>query len=479
MTTSGRFGAPTAVALLLAGLLLALVLLAAGTATVGETNAIRVATVVVAGVALVATLRLDATWVLTGALGLSIFSGHWPDMGSPVPLDRLVFAAGVLSLAMRLPIDVRAWPPLRLRAVHVLLALAGAWAVLSAWSAGTLSDSKTQFELLDSHGFIPWAYLLVAPVAFRTPAQRRVLLGGLTACGAYLGATAVAEGLHLSGLVWPAYIASPDVLTHLDRARGPFIEAGAMGLALWGCAIAAMALFALTERLAVRFACAGVMILCSLGVIFTLTRAIWVLAIVSVVLTFAVIPALRRYLPVFAVAVVVLLAGAFALTPDLNSQVEARNSDDVSVLSRLNSNAAGLRMVLDKPLLGSGFDTFGAKSEPYYRLSPKYPLNGVGDLHQVFLSNAVELGLLGGGLWLAALIAAVATGLSGARRATGEALVWKGALLAYAVSWFIDANFTPLTYPFPNTLLWLFAGVAAVAMAGSHQGRRRPEAVIR
>jgi putative inorganic carbon (hco3(-)) transporter len=134
----------------------------------------------------------------------------------------------------------------------------------------------------------------------------------------------------------------------------------------------------------------------------------------------------------------------------------------VSVLSRLNSNAAGLRMVEAKPLLGFGFDSFSTRSAPYYRLSPDYPMNGVNDLHQVFLANAVDLGLVGGGLWLAALVAAMALGLAGIRRASGEALVWKAALLTYAVSWFIDANFTPLTYPFPNSLLWVLAGVAAL-----------------
>lgn len=464
MTSPGRIGAPTAAALLLAGLLLALVLAAAGTSTLGETNALRVAAAVLAGVGLLVASRLDATWMLTGALGLSIFSGHWADMGIPVPLDRLAFAAGVVLLALRLPLDVRAWPPIRLRALHVLLLLSGLWAVISAWSIGTLSTTKTQFELIDSHGLIPWMFLLLSPVAFRTARQRKVLLVGLTLCGAYLGYVAVAEGANLDAIVWPAYIVSPDLLTHLDRARGPFIEAGAMGLALWGCAIAAMALFALDRRLLVRIGCALVVILCSLGVIFTLTRAIWLLAVVSTVVTLVAVRPLRRHLPAFLVGLVLLVVGAFALVPDLNAQVEARNNDDVSVLSRLNSNAAGLRMVEAKPLLGFGFDAFSTRSGPYYRLSPDYPMNGVNDLHQVFLANAVDLGLVGGGLWLAALVAAMALGLAGIRRATGEALVWKAALLTYAVSWFIDANFTPLTYPFPNSLLWVMAGVAALQM---------------
>ena len=86
----------------------------------------------------------------------------------------------------------------------------------------------------------------------------------------------------------------------------------------------------------------------------------------------------------------------------------------------------------------------------------------------MFLSNAVELGVIGGGLWLLALLLAVQTGLKGFGRAPPEEVVWKYAVIAFTIAWAIDANFTPLTYPFPNILLWLFAGMAIAP--GTHAG---------
>ena len=45
------------------------------------------------------------------------------------------------------------------------------------------------------------------------------------------------------------------------------------------------------------------------------------------------------------------------------------------------------------------------------------------------------------------------------RPATKELEIWRYGLFAVAVSWFFAANFGPLSYAFPNALLWLLAGV--------------------
>src|SRR5438093_1302521 len=65
----------------------------------------------------------------------------------------------------------------------------------------------------------------------------------LVALGAYLGLTAVFEGLGLDALIVPRYIADPGAGIHFGRARGPFVEAVADGLALFGCGVAAAVAF--------------------------------------------------------------------------------------------------------------------------------------------------------------------------------------------------------------------------------------------
>jgi O-antigen ligase len=460
VTEDTRSNTPIAAGLLLGGLLLAASMAASTVAGADESLALKTAALVAAGIIGIALLAVDPAWSLGGAVALSVFSGHWGDIGSPLPLDRLLFMVGVVALALRLPLDVREWKIPKLRAVDYALIGAGIYVLISSWQAGTIRSPKTYYELIDSHGFEPWAYFLLAPFAFRTTHQRRILFACLTLCGAYLGYTAIVEGMKADAFVWPAYIADPNIITHADRARGPFIEAGAMGLALCGCAAAALVLAASPIRPVFRVLCVVVAAMCAIGVIFTLTRAIWLGAAAALVGTLLIVPRLRRYLPFAAVGAVIAVGAAFALVPSLGQDIDRRENDNVSVWSRLNSNAAAVRMFQEKPVFGWGWDSFAEKSPSYYRMSPKYPLNGVGDLHEVFLSKAVELGVLGGGLWLLAVMLAIAAGVKGLRGATPEHLGPKVACIAFAIAWVVDANFTPLTYPFPNILLWLFAGVA-------------------
>src|SRR3712207_9200411 len=95
-----------------------------------------------------------------------------------------------------------------------------------------------------------------------------VLAGVLTATGAYLGLIALFETVHLNSLVWPRYILDPNVGIHLGRARGPFAEAGANGMAMWGCAVAATVVAFQARALIAKVAAAFVGLLCVAGILF-------------------------------------------------------------------------------------------------------------------------------------------------------------------------------------------------------------------
>ena len=75
-------------------------------------------------------------------------------------------------------------------------------------------------------------------------------------------------------------------------------------------------------------------------------------------------------------------------------------------------------MVAARPALGFGWGNFGKDSVPYYRLAATYPLSSITVAHNMPLSNAAELGLLGAGLWLASS----SDGRRRARLRTGAAL---------------------------------------------------------
>ena len=111
---------------------------------------------------------------------------------------------------------------------------------------------------------------------FATSRQRRILLGVLTATGAYLAYVSIVARVGPDSFVKPDYIVDPNVGEHADRARGPFIEAGANGMGLFECGVAAVMLA--LEPIGRRWKVAAglVALACALSIEFTLTRSVWI-----------------------------------------------------------------------------------------------------------------------------------------------------------------------------------------------------------
>jgi O-antigen ligase len=113
---------------------------------------------------------------------------------------------------------------------------------------------------------------------------------------------------------------------------------------------------------------------------------------------------------------------------------------------------------------GFGWQTFQAQSAPYFVQAADYPAIGVGQgVHNVFLSNAAELGIPGAFLWLCGLVLAIGGAL--VRRAPPGLGAWRVALVALAIQWVIVASLTPLAWAFPTLVLWTWAGVLTAGRA--------------
>jgi putative inorganic carbon (HCO3(-)) transporter len=403
---------------------------------------------------------LDPASILTGGLLLSVFSGYWGDMHIPIPVDRVVVFAGIGAALFKSWRDPEV-PSIRLRPLHWLMLLLILYAFASAAWSGSLTHHAPLFALIDRLGLVPFLLYLVAPIAFHTSQQRRTLVVGLLILGAYLGLTTLFEAVHLKALVVPKYILNPALGIHADRARGPFLEAGANGLALFACLVAAAITFPSWRDRRMKGVVIGVILLCTAGILFTLTRQTWVAAGLGAVAAMLVHRRLRSWLPLAAVAATVVVVGSLAFVPGLSASFHQRASDQASVWDRLNSDAAAERMVLARPALGFGWGQFGTASPPYYRLAATYPLTAVGEAHNVPLSNAAELGLVGALLWLGILI--VGLGDPAIRRLPPALEPWRVGLIAVAVAWFVQSNFTPLDYAFDNYIVWLLAGVVLAA----------------
>jgi O-antigen ligase len=120
--------------------------------------------------------------------------------------------------------------------------------------------------------------------------------------------------------------------------------------------------------------------------------------------------------------------------------------------------------------LGFGWDRYTTYSLEYFRQPKDIPMNGytLGErigalnpplpLHDTYLAFAVELGILGALLWLAALL----WGIGGAVFARGGPPLrpWKLGLLAVAVFYLVVAVVDPHEQAFPVFLLWAWGGVA-------------------
>lgn len=413
------------------------------------------------GAALVAFVR--PTLLFTLALAASVLSGNAGNAGLPVPLDRVLVVAALVSLALGISPRYRPAGARRLRAVEIVYVVLLVLAAASALAVGTLTDSRASFALVDQLGLVPFLGFVLADRLYGTDDDRRTLVAVMTVLGGYLAVTAVFESLGLRSLVVPAYINDPSIGTHFGRARGPFTEAGANGLALFECATAAVVGARVFRRRASRWLAGCVAGLSAFGILLTLTRSAWIAAVVGAVVGLGLDPRGRRLLVPVLVAGAVGVVAALTLVPGLQDKATARAEDQLPIWDRRNTNASAWRMAQTNPLTGVGWSRFDAENADYVRQAAEYPLSDVRiGVHNVVLSYAAELGYPGALLWLTTLGLGTAAAWRGSRALSPE---WGAAAMAMLANWLVVTNFAPLAQAFPNLCVWLWLGVAAAPTA--------------
>jgi hypothetical protein len=397
-------------------------------------------------------------------LGLAgtLVSGYSRHIGLPIGPDRILVVAALGALALQLP-GVNRSRQITWRPVHALALAAVAYAVVNAQAAGTLLTAKGFYGLLDRLGIVPIVVFVLAPLLFPDRRSRDVLLKVLVGIGAYLAVTAVAEQFHLNALIWPKYIIDPSVGIHFDRVRGPFAEAVAMGLALYACAVAGAVAVATWTRGWQRKAAGVVSAACLLCTIFTLTRAVWVATVVATLATLLVSPLTRRFLTPLLVAGVLGIAALLVVVPGLSQHTAQRTADEGPVWERYATDAAAIRATEAHPLFGIGWNRWLDVNQQYLRQGADYPLTktvGTIEVHNMFLAHLSELGIVGITLWALALVAALVAAVL--RPGPAELDPWRAGMIALALHWAIVGGLGPLSYAFPNLLLWMWAGITGI-----------------
>jgi O-antigen ligase len=403
--------------------------------------------------------RVSPTTTFVVGMGAEAFSGNWKYVHIPLGIDRILFVLGIVILIVgsaRLGFERR----LVLRPAHLLLLAVEAYAVCSAIAVHTFGTSLGFYALLDRLGALPFLMFTLAPLLFATKSQRDRLLIMMVALGLYLGATAFFEVVGPHSLVYPRFIANQAIGITQGRARGPFLASDADSLALFICgALAAVALVT-WKNLMARVLCGVVILLDAVGIFLTLTRSSWIGTCLGVITVMLVDRRLRRLLvPTLAISA---LAIAAALSiPSIDHKVQGRVSQQSSIWDRKNTDDAALRLLEAHPVFGIGWETFVTTGPSALRQADTYPLTGVGlEVHNVFLSHLTELGLLGGSLWILAYVSILGRGIF--RRGPPELYPWRLALIAYGVMFTSVALFVPLSYPLPNMMLWVVAGIVSM-----------------
>jgi O-antigen ligase len=155
--------------------------------------------------------------------------------------------------------------------------------------------------------------------------------------------------------------------------------------------------------------------------------------------------------------VAIAIGASLVVIPGLSRTVHARLSEQGVLWDRANLARAAVNMVDAKPLFGFGWGRFASDSADYFEQAFDYPLTATSaGVHNIPLTYAAELGLVGLTLWLAGLVLGVGGAL--AARAPPDLVPWRLGLLAVATASLVVMNSVPPT-TWLNRSLWLLAGV--------------------
>ena len=386
----------------------------------------------------------------------------------PVTLDRIMLVGLLAGLAVQWRIGRLALRPLTAGdlVLGLLLAIVVASAVLSGQADFELNAASKWGRLLTSF-LIPATLFFIVRQVPVTPRDWSLLLAGFVLLGIYLATTGVLEVAGQWGLVFPRYIADPNLGTHFGRARGPELNSVSLGLYLTAALWCGWTLLGHVTRRWQQLALFLTLPLMAGGVMLTYTRSTW-LGMAASGLVVAAIEIPRRWrLPALGAAAFVgmlLVAASWSHLTGLQREGSTQESAH-SVGQRTSFAYVSWQMFRDHPVFGVGFGRFYDRKLPYLSdRSQDFELESIRSLHHhnTFLSALTETGLVG----LAAFVAAIAVWTRQAWLLVKhhESSTWihsQGVLmLALMANYLCSAVFHDLTLiSSQHVLLFAFAGL--------------------
>ena len=395
-------------------------------------------------------------------LGLTLF--HPPDFHFH-SIDRVVFGLLILVVLLRACVlrhshqffDPITWPMLGLLA----LAFYG--------TVSQTSDAEA-WSLFAAKWFVPFVLYHLAAYLFRDSRSLQRFETFSLIVLAYLSLTASFFLFDADQLIFPRYILDPGIGIHIDRARGPFLQAVANGVALNLLGLIALNSFR-RGRLRGVFATFFLVTL-PVAIVATKTRAVWLsfAASVVVLLLFSPSQRLRRACLGLVLAGTLALA-ATVLIADHDTSLGDRLEERGPVMFRMAIYQSGWEMFLDKPLTGWGATAM--QTELSKRISDFHQEQFF--FHNTYLEIVVQYGLVGLLLYLWIMFDLIKLGRSQIRLSISEdssfldqefRALWPLLLGVYV----LNGSLVVMNYQFVNGFLFSVAGLLAA------QDRRSAEA---
>ncbi|WP_420176370.1 O-antigen ligase family protein [Luteococcus sp. OSA5] len=393
-------------------------------------------------------------WLYLAGLLFNMFSGNTWLLGLPLPLDRPLFLAALVLLALDPYRERWRWRPVYLIGLLTVLVTCYSW-----FSTGEATDSYKLYMLVDRI-VMPLLMFAAGPMVFATRARRMLLLKFMTLLTIYWGITAIGEIAHQDWLVFPRFIMNPDVGIGYGRARGPFLASEPMGMA---CALGFFTsglLASMTTGRWRRLALAA-MAFGFIGDALAMTRTLWLALLAGVLVIGVLVPALRRRLPMMIMGSVGSAAVALLAIPGLLPLLVERLTTSRSIYDRVLTNDAAMRIIEAKPFTGVGWGNFVGVNVDWVRQADTIPLTTVTiEVHNVLLARAAETGIQGAVLWALCMLLGPAAVLV-SRTPTPEAKGWQLVTIGALFVWLLPTLGSPNPYPFPNNMIWLIGGIAS------------------
>ncbi len=397
------------------------------------------------------TIMLWPSLLFLAALGAMLL--RHPDVPF-YEIDRVAFAVLVLGVGARalstgqrlVRVERATWPMLGLTCLAIASVIAQPF------------NSQT-WSILAAKCIVPFALFHIAALVFRDERRLRQFELFALIVLAYLSFTSIAFLAGAKQLIFPRFILDPSLGYHVDRARGPLLEAVANGVSLNLLGI--LALHAFLRRRIRGLKATLLLGALPLAVLATMTRAVWLAFAVSMgILIFR-----SRNRRLRMICVIVTIVGALGLLITLSFDEQRRALSDRLKESgpvdfRRAVYAAGWQMFQEKPFSGWGVNqvpTELARHVSGYKEKELYP-------HNTYLELLIEHGIAGLALyaWLMWEILRLGKGLVPAAEAGGMLnqqfhAMWPVLLGVY----WMNATVVVMNYQFVNGLLFAMAGMLA------------------